>query len=189
MEDEWDVDDIFEAAENGFNIQLVEFLNDGVDPNIQDGFGFTPILSAIDNGHEDTVQLLLNAGADLTIRDNLGYTVLDQALRMEDNHDIIRLITRHITSIIIQSRIRGRQIRRKMRTQRAKQRLALAKVSEVIPDYDTVMRIAEKIDKKQYNPGVDRRMREEEEVNERMAEYLKQIGGRRKQRTRKKRYY
>ena len=85
MEDEWDVTDIFEAAENGFNKQLVKFLNEGVDPNIRDSIGFTPLFWAAQYGHEDTVQLLLNAGADLTIRDNLGYTVIDQALRFHLN--------------------------------------------------------------------------------------------------------
>ena len=118
---EWRDDDIvgiFEAAGNGDIEEVRELLESGVNPNIRDVFGFTPILLAIDNGHVDTVELLLNAGANLNRRDNLGYTVIDQALRFHLNDDMIELLRHHISSTIIQSRFRGERARRKIETQR-----------------------------------------------------------------------
>jgi len=72
----------------------------------------------------------------------------------------------------------------------SEQRLALAKVSDLIPDYDTVMKISEEIDKKQYNRYVSRRMREEEEREREYLDWLQsfsQYGGGKRKKTKKKR--
>ena len=140
--DEWPVDNIFEAAQNGFNRQVIRFLNArDSNINIRDGIGYTPLMRAVDEGHEDTVELLLFYGANSYIRSNSYYdsdasedemnepngeTALGIAEQHGDTY-IVRLIKNHQKkerlTRLIQSRHRDNLTRKKIKIQRAKQRL------------------------------------------------------------------
>ena len=80
----------------------------------------------------------------------------------------------------IQGRIRGKQTRRKIRTQKAEQRLALSKLLGMMTDYDTAIEVGDNIGILPYNPEVSRRMREEEERDHEHLDWLQsysQYGG------------
>ena len=129
--DEWPVDNIFEAAQNGFNRQVLRFIREGQDVNSTESSysGYTPLFGAVFGGHIDTVRLLLQHGANEYIRDSLGYTALDQAYD-EGRYNIAELIKNNVISspnsipsdpdyelmknqaaTQIQRRMRGRQLR------------------------------------------------------------------------------
>ena len=59
--------DIFTYVEDG-NIQLVKnYIDSGYNLNIQDEYGYTPLIYAILKDNIEIVELLLNAGADIKI--------------------------------------------------------------------------------------------------------------------------
>jgi hypothetical protein len=88
-EDEWEVSNIFEAAENGFNQQVRRFIDEGQDPNIQSDVGYTPLFWASDNGHTSTVKLLLELGALPNLQEfNFGENALSNAC----SHGIFRMV-------------------------------------------------------------------------------------------------
>lgn len=60
------------------NTQLASLLiKNGININIQDTEGVTPIMLAAQTGNIDLVQILLDNKADLTLKDNNGQTVVD----------------------------------------------------------------------------------------------------------------
>jgi len=151
-------------------------LKKGADPNIQSrnmvlyDFGDTALMYATLEGETETVRLLLENGANPNIINNNGDTALSLALR-NGHTDIVELLERHIRSTKIQSRFRGRQTRRKARTQKASQQL---KASRLPVDYDLSKMIGERLSRMPYNPEVATRIREERE-NDRIADYLNTI--------------
>ena len=151
-------------------------LEKGADPNIQsrnrffNNFGDTALMFATLEGETETVRLLLENGANPNIINNNGDTALSLALR-NGHADIVELLERHIRSTRIQSRFRGRQIRRKARTQKASQQLKASRLP--IADDLTEM-IGERLSRMPYNPEVATRIREERE-NERIADYVNTI--------------
>ena len=163
---EWPVDNIFEAAENGFNRQVLRFIREGQDVNSTEYnySGYTPLFGAVFEGHIDTVRLLLRHGANSYIRDSLGYTALDQAYD-EGSDDIAELIEnyrRKNAARSIQRRHRGNLTRKKIRTQKAKQKLQATK----LPLDNEIMRnIMDNIDQQKYNPSVTDRMELERAEN------------------------
>jgi len=189
------------------NIEIVELLLDnGADPNITEydsKYTKMPLVFALDVDNLEILKILLDAGADpfqkfkREFYDDRLYNILQYA-NMNRDKQAATLLKRHMNAIRMQSRIRGRQTRRKMRTQKAKQRASLMKTAyandSIIGqnmrfDENIYEDISKYLSQMPYNPEAARRMIEEEE-NERMAEYLEQIGGRRRRRhrTRKKRY-
>ena len=159
-------------------------LEKGADPNIQSrnmvlyDFGDTALMYATLEGETEIVRLLLENGANPNIINNNGNTALSLALDNEHT-EIAELLERHIRSTKIQSRFRGRQTRRKARTQKALQQL---KASLLPVDYDLSKMIGERLSRMPYNPEVATRIREERE-NDRIAEYLNELnksGGKKK---------
>jgi ankyrin repeat protein len=69
---------LFRAAMNGDLDEVKRLVIDcGLDPNVKDNDGRTPLHFAVKKCHVDVVRVLLDHGADPTIRDNEGRTPLD----------------------------------------------------------------------------------------------------------------
>jgi ankyrin repeat protein len=66
----------YDAARDGHEPLLAEFLRQGADPNRPDGRGFPPIILASYNGQAGAVRLLLEAGAAVDARDAKSATAL-----------------------------------------------------------------------------------------------------------------
>ena len=133
------------------------------------------------------IRLLLDNGANVNFRDNNGETALMIALRNK-YRDIVKLLERHISSSRIQSRFRGRQTRRKARTQKALQQL---QASRLPTGYDVSRLIGERVSRMPYNPEVAARIKDEDEERQHkeMADYLDtlaQYGGKKKRKKTKK---
>jgi len=177
-------------------------LNHGADPNIRDGIsGFTALMNAVEWGHlevgTEVVELLLNRGANPFIRNFFGQTALSLAER-SGYTEIVELLRRHMRSTRIQSIIRGRQTRRKIRTQKAKQRSSFMKgpydddsiiSTNMRFDENIYEDILKNLNQMPYNPEVERRRREEEERDMDHLDWLQsfsQMGGYRR---RSYRYY
>ena len=153
-------------ASRGGHSDIVRLLLErGADINIQNDYGNTPLMSASRGGHSDIVKLLLENGADPTIKqDNFDETTAyDEALD-NGNMEIARLIQYHIDLL------------------RAQQNLAFMKyfLDRDDLDIDATSKIFS--NERSYNPGVHRRIRDEqrrnmilEEENNRIADYLNTI--------------
>ena len=171
------------ASQKGY-IDIIRLLLEvDANPNIIDYAGNTALIEASqmqsgrrDNRHIEIIRLLLDAGADLYIRNNEGMIAYDVALHYFNNR-IANLLRQHMeefeAATRFQSRIRGKQTRRRIRTQTAKQNLAFTKGLEdrpliygrhvrYEPNIDQL--ISEKLSSMSYNPEVARRMKEEERM-------------------------
>ena len=86
---------LFRAAMNGDLAEVKRLVIDcGVDPNIQDFNGWTPLHHAAQSGHLNVVKLLLEHGANPNIQNNNGNTPLHLAAR-RDYCVIVRLLLEH----------------------------------------------------------------------------------------------
>jgi ankyrin repeat protein len=65
---------IFISSLKGCKDCLVYFLENGVDPNIQNEGGWSPLHFACCNGNMDIVKILLNSGASPNIKNIYGRT-------------------------------------------------------------------------------------------------------------------
>ena len=192
------------ASKNGYTETVKLLLEKRADPNIQPyDKENTALIQASKNGYVDIVRLLLENGANPNIISQYGYqrygTAL-QAAKYYGAQDVVELLESYIRSTKIQSRFRGRQTRRKARTQKALQQL---KALRLPVDYDVSKMIGERLSRMPYNPEVAKRIREERE-NERIADYLNTIeqygmgkhgkkrskkrSGKKKSKTKKKKY-
>jgi ankyrin repeat protein len=70
----------FQAAREGRQDMLNEFINARFDLNVQDEKGYTALILAAYHGHQDTVTQLLSAGADPCAKDLRGNTALMGAI-------------------------------------------------------------------------------------------------------------
>lgn len=87
-------DMLFQGVASPENIDLVKSaLAAGINPNIQDASGWTPLEHASYNGFKNSVIILLNAKADPNIQDNMRRTPLLLAI-INDEVDIVRLLLR-----------------------------------------------------------------------------------------------
>ena len=65
---------LFEACKSCNTPQLKELLFNGVDPNVRDSEGWTPLHYAAEEGYEDGISLLIDAGADVNAINPSGYS-------------------------------------------------------------------------------------------------------------------
>jgi uncharacterized protein len=83
---------LFRATREG-NTDMVRSLTSapGVDVNVTDQTGSTPLLEAARYGHEDICRILIAAGANLKSKDKDGKTALQLAI--QGNHDeVVRVL-------------------------------------------------------------------------------------------------
>lgn len=94
---------IFEASRTGKVEKIRELIAAGINVNVQDEKGYTPLTLAISSErirYEDMheiVRILLNAGANPNLPDNSGYTPLNEAVYRR-LHTIVDLIQRFIAA-------------------------------------------------------------------------------------------
>ena len=88
-----DVQLFLKAARKGAGNYVRAFLNDGMDPNVQDIAGWTALKFAATDGNLRLVELLLDRGADPNIQNNQGKTALMLASR--NGHTEIEEILRN----------------------------------------------------------------------------------------------
>ena len=86
--------ELINASRRNSIVTARRLLDDGVNPNIQDGRGNTALIWASTKGHTEIVKLLLDHDADLDIEDNFGYTALMRASG-NDRTDIVNLLESH----------------------------------------------------------------------------------------------
>ena len=87
-------ENIFEAIEWG-NIEAVKWhLAAGVDVNVKDGRGITPLLDASSEGHKEIANLFIAKGANVNPKDEDGETPLDKAIYKERT-EITDLLRKH----------------------------------------------------------------------------------------------
>ena len=162
--------ELIDFSGNGNIDRVRQLLDSGADLNLQNDNGYTALINASLNGHTFMVELLLSSGADLNLQNINGYT----ALMTAENHghpEIARILKHHMNIIRIQSIARGRLTRCNARTQKAQQKLSLM---EGAYDDDSIFGknmkfegniyedISNYISRHQHNPGVSKRIREEE---------------------------
>lgn len=85
----------FEAVENGDTKSVAELLANGIDPNVQDQMGETPLLRAAERGSGPIVDALLSAGADVEAVDSEGNTPLMVSIRNDHFATSKRLLEGH----------------------------------------------------------------------------------------------
>ena len=89
---QWDQKHLLTYAELGGTHIVKLFLWGGMDPNVTDEMGWTPLMRAASKGHLETVEALLEAGADPQLKDNFSDTTA-LALAKEHGHtDVAKLL-------------------------------------------------------------------------------------------------
>jgi ankyrin repeat protein len=90
-----DADSLLAAAANGDLAEVKRLVVDcGVDPNVQDDLGWTPLHRAASGGYLKVVELLLEHDADPNVQDNDGWTPLHYAVK-GFHVDVVRVLLDH----------------------------------------------------------------------------------------------
>jgi len=82
-----------EAAFSNFD-RVHELLDEGLNPNLKDTTGYTPMIYAVKSNRLDTVTKLLEAGADPDMQENDGWCALLFAV-VSRNMNMIQLLAEH----------------------------------------------------------------------------------------------
>ena len=82
---------IHEAAAEGNIEAVIQHLANGVDVNVKNDFGFTPLLKAAQFGRREVAELLIAKGADVSVKDKFGRTPLHCAAD-EDQTEVAELL-------------------------------------------------------------------------------------------------
>ncbi|KAF8659968.1 hypothetical protein HU200_058050 [Digitaria exilis] len=97
---ESELGDIHVLAREGATDDILKHLSTGVDVNVRDTEGRTPLHWAVDRGHLSAVEALAKANADLNAKDNEGQTALHYAVVCE-REDIAELLVQHHADVRI----------------------------------------------------------------------------------------
>jgi ankyrin repeat protein len=82
---------LIEAVQFGNMKKLMSLLNKGVDPNLHEDYGWTPLQWAAQEGNDRAVKSLIKAGAIVDALDNQGFSAL--MLAIGEGHDsTVRLL-------------------------------------------------------------------------------------------------
>lgn len=97
-------EDIFESVKND-NLKAVEiYITNGMDVNIKDNSGWSPLHYAADRGNNNVVRLLIESRADVNIKSNEGKTPLHIAVQ-KNKVEIIKLLLKKGANINLSDRL------------------------------------------------------------------------------------
>jgi ankyrin repeat protein len=85
------IEALLRASLIGHTAAVEALLDKGLDVNIKDQNGWTPLLEAVFGGHADTVRVLLDRGANVNATDQTGWTPLMEAAS-KGHTDIIKIL-------------------------------------------------------------------------------------------------
>lgn len=91
---ESELGDIHVSAREGAMDDIEKHLAAGIEVNLRDSEGRTPLHWAVDRGHLNAAEILVNANADVNAQDNEGQTALHYAVLCE-REDIAELLVKH----------------------------------------------------------------------------------------------
>ena len=80
------------AAENGFLHEICAMLENEVDVDVKDDYGYTPLMLAANKGRVDVVELFYRNRADINVRSNRGWTAVMMATKNNDRKMISLLL-------------------------------------------------------------------------------------------------
>lgn len=90
-----DVERFHHACLWGYYGEVYKFIESGIDINIRNESGQTPLMSScLTSSNHDIVELLIQSGADINIKDIYGNTALDYARKAKDEK-VINLLVNH----------------------------------------------------------------------------------------------
>jgi len=72
---------MFKSAKNDYERNIRKLLDSGLNPDIRDGAGWTPLMWAAAKDNTDTLKLLYSRGASIDLRNYKGETALHIAAR------------------------------------------------------------------------------------------------------------
>jgi ankyrin repeat protein len=88
--------DLHRAVVKGDLLELRRLLNDGLDPNLQDATGMTPLHFAAQEWHPDLAQTLLEGGARVDVQAHSGNTALfDAVYNSRGRGEVIEVLLTH----------------------------------------------------------------------------------------------
>jgi len=134
-------------------------LENGANPNKKNWNNNTALMFASSNGYTVIVNMLLEYGANPYMKNRRGESAITWAQNIPN---ITNILTRHMNAINMQRKIRGNLTRKKIKTQKAKQKLQATKLPLADDLLGTIM---DNIDQKKYNPSVTDRMNLERAEN------------------------
>ncbi len=86
--------DLLDAAYKNEEKKVYYLLKGGIDPNVHDGYGVTPLMYTVDNNNLYLVKLLLSYGADVNIIPDNKNTALISAVK-NNNPEIVELLLKN----------------------------------------------------------------------------------------------